>query len=133
LLPKQLSRLLLAGLLVAIAACKKDRGSAHATLFYGMWIKGSQTGDTLYFFQSNGKNIVRYPASPNPAAPSYQEEEFGYKNGKLEFKNVLGMGDFFPLGSFAWKETGKQFEISGNDLFPFASVLMARFTFTKLP
>src|SRR5690606_22099572 len=82
-LPKQLSRLLLAGLLVAIAACKKDRGSAHATLFYGMWIKGSQTGDTLYFFQSNGKNIVRYPASPNPAAPSYQEEEFGYKNGKL--------------------------------------------------
>jgi hypothetical protein len=87
----------------------------------------------VFFPKQRKKYRVRYSIAPFPTlVPAYFEEEFRYRLGKLEIKNAVGSGDFFRFPSFTWKNDGQSFEVSGNELYPFASTILGTFTYTKV-
>lgn len=114
------------------AGCKKD-GAHSASDLYGIWIKGNQAGDTLQFLQKNGKDIMRQNESFNPSMPAYTEKEYIFHNGKLSVKLYTPFSeDFYPIDSFRWKRTGKEFSIQGIQLYMFMAATNVYFTYRKL-
>lgn len=104
--------------------CKKGLNGDESDL-YGTWIKGSSLGDTLWFMKKNGKNIVRMPESFNPAMPIYAEKEYQFKNGVLNIRSFAPSSpEYFPITSFVWVDTGKEFTIQNSQLFMFMSSIV---------
>lgn len=72
-------------------ACKKDKPKINtddtkswdATYLYGVWVKGTKFGDTLWFMNKNGLSILRKPESLNPLVVVYSEQEFHLVNDSL--------------------------------------------------
>lgn len=132
-MPQAMSRLLLTmltiGLLFLAGSCDKDSDTkSPESLLYGMWVKGTHTGDTLYFTKINGVNIMRSNQSFNPGMFSPNSREYRIVNGKLELK----MGDWSTIDSFTWKVTGREFEIKGHQVYMFLSSTLSIFTFRKV-
>lgn len=116
---------------VLIGACKKDQ-QALDTVLTGTWVRGASAGDTLYFTRNNDKNILRYNASFNPTLPVVTDIEYGYVGGKLLLKKFgASQSDFYIIESFTWVQGQKEFEVVGNEIFPFMSS-MTRFTYRKI-
>jgi hypothetical protein len=119
----------MAGFIISILgflsfACKKNGGSDEAAL-YGTWVKGPDTGDTLWFMQKSGKFIVRVPESFNPSMPKYSEKEYRFKDGVLNIKLFMPASDeYFPMTSFTWTDPGKEFTIQNSQLFIFLSSMI---------
>lgn len=115
-------------------AWRCDKGSSiNESILYGTWIKGTNAGDTLRFFQKNDKNIMTYNLSFNAALPALTEVEYSYDDGKLSVKNYLAIpGDFFPIQSFVWKRLGEEFEIQGSELFSSMAATFVHFTYHKI-
>jgi len=122
--------LFMAFALLAIACSKNDSG--NESLLYGTWIKGSQTGDTLWFLRKDGKNIIRSNQSFNPGLTMYKDEEYAFKNGKLSRVLAPVSSAFSHIDSFTWKQEGKEFEVLGYQLFLFMSSTLTKFTYTKV-
>jgi len=116
--------------LLAIACSKND--SDNASLLYGTWVKGAQTGDTLWFLRKGGKNIMRSNQSFNPGLTVYKEEEYAFKNGKLSRVLAPASSAFSHIDSFTWTQQGKEFEVLGYQLFMFMSSTLTKFTYTKV-
>lgn len=119
-------------LLTLVAGCDKDNDTKSAeSVFFGMWVKGSNTGDTLYFVRKNGQNIMRMNMSFNPGMFAPSDREFKFEDGILQYK--LGFGSpWFPIESFTWIIPGREFEIKGHQLFMFMSSTLATFNFKKV-
>ena len=113
------------------AACSKN-DNGNESLLYGTWIKGSQTGDTLWFLRKDGKNIIRSNQSFNPGLTMYKDEEYAFKNGKLSRVLLPVSSAFSHIDSFTWTQEGKEFEILGYQLFLFISSTLTKFTYTKV-
>ena len=54
-------------------SCDKDSEPDSEAILHGMWMKGSNTGDTLYFLKKDGKHIMRVNQSFNPGVTAYIE------------------------------------------------------------
>ena len=126
---------LLAFLILAVgltcAACSKDSGN-NESILYGTWVKGSNYGDTLLFMRKNDRNILYYNGSFDIAHPAYIQSEYIFKDNKLTLVSSSSLGPVkFELSSFAWKQFGHQFQITGTQLFPFMSSITV-FTYTKI-
>lgn len=94
-------------------------------MLYGTWVKGSNAGDTIWFMKKNSKHIVKYASSFNPNMPMYNEYEYRYNDGKLSIKRFAPQTDeYFPITSFAWVDTGKEFSIVNSELYPFLSSII---------
>lgn len=133
LMPRLLYFLLVITVITLAAACSKDSDNPEAA-FYGTWVKGSNTGDTLYFYRKYGRDIMRSNQSFNPGMNAPFEQEFRYINGKLAFQPAWSGGlQYHPIESFTWKTPGREFEINGFELYMFMSSTMTKFTFTKIP
>jgi hypothetical protein len=133
-MPRLFYSLLVITVITLAAACSKDSDNPEAT-FYGTWIKGSNTGDTLYFYKKNGRNIMRSNQSFNPLMYAPVEQEFKYVDGKLAlypFWASVGLMQVRKIESFTWKTTGRKFEINGFELYMFMSSSTTKFTFTKI-
>ena len=124
-----LNYVLLAVTFIAIACSKKNNSSNEADL-YGSWAKGANVGDTLIFKNENGRNLLQFNATLNPATPVYTKVEYNYSNNKL-FVN-LGGNTQTQLSSFVWKQPNQQFDILGFQLFLFMSSSSTHFTYTKV-
>jgi hypothetical protein len=112
-------------------SCKKEQND-DAELFYGSW--KTSYNDTIVFFRNNGKNMLQYDVSLNPAMPSTSTYEYACLANKLGIKNGLsGPGNFHFLQSFLWLEKGKSFRVQGVEWFAFISSTQTYFTFTKIP
>ena len=105
-------------------ACKKDSAGNESDL-YGVWVKGSNFGDTLWFMKKNGQYIVRVPESFNPLMPVYSEKEYRFRARVLEIK-LFGSSsqEYFPISSFTWIDPGKEFTIQNSQLFIFMSSMI---------
>ena len=104
-------------------ACKKV--SSDEPELYGTWIKGSNTGDTLWFMKKNGKYIIRQPESFNPLMPTYSEKEYYFRDGKLSIKSFAPTSqEYYPIDSFSWTQAGKEFTIQNSELFMFMSSIV---------
>ena len=111
-------------LVVFSLACKKGTAGSESDL-YGTWVKGSNTGDTLWFMKKNGKYIVRQPESFNPLMPVYSEKEYQFKDGKLKIKSFAPTSqEYFPINSFNWTRPGEEFTITNSELFIFMSSIV---------
>lgn len=131
-MPRLLYSILVITAITFAAACSKDSDKPEAA-FYGTWIKGSNTGDTLRFYQKNGKNIMWSNQSFNPGMHAPFEQEFKFIDGKLAFQPAWSGGlQYHPIESFAWKIPGRKFEINGFELYMFMSSTLTKFTFTKI-
>jgi hypothetical protein len=105
-------------------ACKKEINGTESDL-YGIWVKGSNLGDTLWFMKKNGQNLVRVPESFNPLLPKYAEKEYKFRDGALSIKSFAPASqDYFPISSFTWTDTGKEFTITNSQLFIFMSSIV---------
>ena len=122
--------LFMAFALLAIACSKNDND--NESLLYGTWVKGTQTGDTLWFLRKAGKNIMRSNQSFNPGLTMYKDEEYAFKNGKLSRVLAPVSSAFSHIDSFTWKQEGKEFEVLGYQLFLFMSSTLTKFTYTKV-
>lgn len=116
--------------LLATACSKNNDGDE--SLLYGTWVKGANTGDTLWFMRKDGKNIMRSNQSFNPALPAYTETAYRFKDGKLTKVLPITSSAFSGFDSFAWIETGKRFEILGYQLYMFMSSTATKFAFKKI-
>ena len=117
---------------LTIGSCKKEQEMENTRLT-GIWIRGTNVGDTLYFTVKNGKNVLRFNASFNPAVPAVTETEYSYQNNKLSLRNFMAaQNDFYIIESFNWKQEGKEFEVLGFEIFPFMSSTQTRFTYRKV-
>lgn len=96
-----------------ISGCKKNTASEERIL-YGTWVKGTNAGDTLRFYKSNGRNRIAYNLSFNPALPAPVEREYVF------------------IESFRWRSIGKEFELKGIELFSFMSSTTASFIYRKI-
>lgn len=114
-----------------LLSCNKDQ-SSDERIFYGTWVKGTNTGDTLVFYQKGGKNILAYNLSFNPLFHAPTEVEYFYINGQLSIRYPGFPGADFPVNSLTWKQRGKEFEIRGMELYSFMSASNVFFTFRKL-
>ena len=112
-------------------SCSKNV-SDEESAFYGTWVKGSNTGDTLQFSKKNGKNILSYNLSFNSLVYAPTEVEYFYTNGRLSIKYPAVTGADFPINSFVWKQGNKEFEVLGIELYNFMSASNVFFTFRKL-
>lgn len=112
--------------------CKKNN-SDEASILYGKWSKGTNWGDTLWFFNRDGRNILSYQISFNPASPAQTEIDYSYANGKLNISFSGLRNDFSPVESFTWKQYGQEFEIQGIELFYILSSTQVYFTYHKIP
>ena len=109
---------------VVFFACKKN-GLRNESDLYGTWVKGSNTGDTLWFMKKNGKSIIRVPDSFNPQMAIYSEKEFRLLNGVLSIKTYAPFSDEFdPISTFSWIDPGKEFSIQNTELFLFMSSII---------
>lgn len=134
--PLLMPRLLYSLLFIAaitFAACDKDSGKNEEATFYGTWVKGSNTGDTLYFYRKNGQDFMRSNQSFNPNMYAPTEHPYKYESGKLFIAYPYSPLAYETVKSFSWKTPGSQFEINGFELYMFMSSTMTKFTFTKIP
>jgi hypothetical protein len=115
----------------AFWGCHKNK-SDDSNIFYGTWIKGNRTGDTLVFYQKNGKNVLSFNMSFNPLFFAPSDAEYFYKNGKLSYRYINYPDASFNIESFKWKQVGKEFEIRGIELYSFMSASNVYFTFQKI-
>lgn len=105
-------------------ACKKDNERDESDL-YGTWVKGSNLGDTLWFRKKNGQNIIRMPESFNPLLPTYSEKEYRLSDGMLSIQSFAPTSqEYYPITSFNWTDTGKEFTIQNSQLFIFMSSII---------
>lgn len=105
-------------------ACKKELKGDESDL-YGTWVKGSNLGDTVWFMRKNGEHIMKVAVSFNAQMPAWSEKEYKYKDGKLSVKSFSPSSQqYFPMNSFAWVETGKEFSITNSELYPFLSSII---------
>jgi len=119
---------------ILLSACNKDNGSTGESIFTGTWVKGSNTGDTLRFFNRNGKNLLAYNQSFNAAIFAPAEIEYRFKNNRLGLKNYLAQSNnFFTSQSFEWVRTGSEFKLNGTELYPFMASSLVMFTYHKIP
>jgi hypothetical protein len=132
-MPRLLYSMLVITVITLAAACSKDSESPEAA-FYGTWIKGTNTGDTLYFYKKNGQNIMRSNQSFNPNMYAPVERPYRYVDGKLSVAYSLPTfwDPYNTIESFTWKNTGRQFEVNGFELYMFMSSTLTKFTFTKI-
>jgi hypothetical protein len=134
-MPRILYSLLVITAITFAAACSKDSDGPEAT-FYGTWVKGPNTGDTLYFYKKNGRNIMRSNQSFNPLMYAPVEQVYKYEGGKLivayPFSTMGIPVTYNTIESFTWTNTGREFEINGFELYMFMSSTMTKFTFTKV-
>lgn len=119
-------------LIFSFAACKKDHNGSESVL-YGTWVKGPNFGDTLWFMQKNGKNIMRMADSFNSGMAVYSEKEYRFRNGVPEIKMFSpSLDNYHPLSSFTWIQQGKEFSLKGFQLYLFMSSTMTEFTYRKI-
>lgn len=117
---------------LAFAYCKKDHNGSESVL-YGTWVKGSNFGDTLWFMQKNGKNIMRMADSFNAGRAVYSEKEYRFRNGIPEIKMFSpSPDDYYPISSFKWIQHGSRFSLKGFQLYLFMSSTMTEFTYRKI-
>jgi hypothetical protein len=115
-----------------LIGCKKEHAQTE-NILQGIWIKGTNFGDTLQFMRINDNNILRYNPSFNTGMPAFRDMEYKYKDGKLSIKLYSPTVQYFyPINSFSWKETGKEFEIQGIELFSILASIQVRYTYRKL-
>jgi hypothetical protein len=118
---------------VVFMGCKKENNSSSASDLYGTWVKGAQYGDTLQFLRKNNQNILRINNSFNPLTPAYTEQEYRFRQGKLEVKVFSPASqEFYPISSFTWTQPGSEFNIQGIQLFYFMSSTNTYFTYRKI-
>ena len=111
-----LSWMFVLGLVVVAFSCKKDFGNDSD--LYGTWVKGANTGDTVWFMKKNGKSIIRLPESFNPSMPAYAEKEFQLRNEVLFIKSFAPFSDEYDqISSFSWTDPGKEFTILSTELY----------------
>jgi hypothetical protein len=77
-------KVILFSVIVIVSACRKER-SGEEYFLYGTWIKGSNFGDTLSFYNRNGKNFIAI-STFNPAFPAPTEKEYTFRNNKLTIR-----------------------------------------------
>jgi len=124
--------LCLASLVITFANCQKSKDH-DASGLYGVWVKGSNFGDTLWFIQKNGLNVLRKAESFNAGMPVYSEKEYQFNEGKLRIQNFAPYSmDFYDIDSFTWTQMGTEFKIQGIQLFMFMSSTNTYFTYHKL-
>lgn len=134
-MPRLLFNLLAFTAVLFTASCDKDADdddTAEAVL-YGIWVKGSNPGDTLVFSKKSGTNVMWMNLSMNPQFFAPAEREYRMENGKLQI--MLGPGLQAPwhtIESFTWKTPGQQFEILGFHLYMTMSSSITKFTFNKV-
>lgn len=128
-MPRLLLILLLA--LLTLAGCSKSYPSGEAAL-YGVWVNQVAPGDTLSFLRVNGQNIFRYNNSFNPSRSSYTEYRYALKNNQLSL--YVGTDDtpVWLVNSFNWKQTGKEFDVLGFQLYAFMSSTTTVFHYKKV-
>lgn len=112
-------------------SCEKKQAGDESIL-YGTWIKGNNAGDTLRFFQKDGKNVMAYNQSFNAAIPVPSDKQYFFRDGKLSFRSVAFPAEPSHVTSFRWMEVGRVFEIRGIELFSFMSSTNVYFTFRKI-
>ena len=122
---------LLIVIFLAMPGCTKNTISGGEDL-YGVWVKGSNAGDTLRFFEKNGKNVLSYSLSFNPQLPMPTEREFKLNNDQLSLQLLGGSRDFQPITSFKWISRRETFEIEGIEFFPFMASMRTYFTYRKI-
>ena len=117
--------ILVATVLITLAfSCKKKITGAESDL-YGTWVKGSHTGDILWFMKKNGQHIIRMPQSTNPQMPLYSEKEYRLNNEALSIKLFAPTSqEYFPISSFTWTDPGKEFTLQNSQLFMFMSSIV---------
>jgi len=104
--------------------CKKDIKGNESDL-YGTWVKGTNSGDTLWFMKKNGQNILRVPDSFNPILPAYSEKEYRLNGEGLSIKSFAPTSqEYFRIESFKWTDPGKEFTITNSQLFIFLSSIV---------
>jgi len=113
------------------AGCKKDKASADEIALYGTWIKGNNYGDTLWFMNKNGKNILRMAETFNIAMLVYAEKEYRFRKGMLEIKQYSTSDEYFPITSFTWTDRGREFTITNSQLYIFLSSIIT-YTYRKI-
>src|SRR5689334_4177842 len=124
--------LYLFGISCLFLSCKKEYTGEESAL-YGTWVKGSNFGDTLWFSQKNGRNVLKNGASFNAGMPLYSEKEYRLKGGQLSVQNFApSSAAFYPIDSFTWTSVGSEFRILGYQLYPFMSSTATAFTFRKI-
>jgi len=119
-------------LVVVFVNCKKSKDH-NAPELYGVWVKGPNFGDTLWFMNKNGHNIMRINESFNPVVPAYAEKEYQFNDGKLRLQRFAPSStEFYDIDSFTWTQQGTEFKVQGMQLFMFMSSSITYFTYHKL-
>jgi len=115
-----------------IAGCGKDNTSAESVL-YGMWSKGTGFGDTLWFYNQNGKHMMRQSMSFNPLLPVYDTCQYKFLNNTLVQVRTFNGVTIERNIAFTWKDYPSVFEINGPDIYLFsATVVGPYFSFKKI-
>ena len=119
-------------LAVLFTGCEKNNVGGGAAL-YGVWVKGSNFGDTLWFMKKNGYDILRKAESFNVSMPVYSEKQYQFENGRLRIQTFAPSStDFYDIDSFTWTQPGTEFKVQGIQLFMFMSSMNTYFTYHKL-
>lgn len=114
-------------------SCDKDATADEETVLHGTWIKGSQAGDTLRFYERGGRHYMLSNQSFNPNMYAPVETEYRFRNGQLALKYAWGMtSQYQSISSFTWKVPTQEFEIQGMQLYMFMSSTLTKFTFHRV-
>jgi hypothetical protein len=117
------------------AACDKDNETEPEDVFHGTWVKGSNYGDTIWFYKKNGVHIMKSNQSFNPGLYAPYEREYKFENNQfaLVYNNgTTPTGLEFPVASFKWTVPGKRFEVQGSDFYMFLASTLVKYEFRKI-
>jgi hypothetical protein len=131
--PSRIAALLFTLFIIAFSCSKDSDGGAD--LFYGRWVNTNNTGDTLWFAKTSGKNTLTCFSSPGAMAGgivTMLNYEYRYRNNKLYIKSSWS-SEFSPVANFKWDIHGKEFRWNGNHRFLFLSSIQPDYVYRKLP
>jgi hypothetical protein len=116
--------------LAILQFCCTKKDNTGAGQFYGRW--KTSYGDTVVFSKKNGKNILKYDRTMNPAMPMTTDHEYTYQADKLGLRDGFAGNDFHFFQTFAWVQPGHSFQVQGVEWFLFLSSTGTVFTFTRI-
>ena len=130
---QQPTPLAILALLMFFVSCRKDPPPPEAIL-HGRWVKGSAVGDTLRFYEYQGKHYWE----SNQSTTGYEQDfrEYRVVDGQLNLLETWQMLSWAqPVESFAWKVRGQSFEIHEYDVYYgyLRNLIDTTYVFTKIP
>lgn len=126
-----MKKVLLAALIFALAGseCTKNNSPSDPDVLGGTWIRkgtdGNGPGNKLQFSAPADNPMLYFDCGGSPASgQQYAYVPYRFSNNQLSYLNYAdSAAGFYPVTSFRWVETGREFSVEFHQILLYMSAV----------